>query len=492
MKKIFKFFVFVFIFFLTIQIGLPKSLAYEDGAGGDTTDGDAGGAQGSAQAFAEQAGWPPSSVASNGQGGYTASDPNSGACGNSGSSASFGSSGGGGGEGGGEPPGGGGAPVCIPDGQGCPQSQSVRVMTSPGKYCSPAQQINKICTPKAAQYSSQEVQINCCTACNNGVCGGGPPPNNPPPPDNPPPPPACNQPCPNDQRCIDLAQQAGDGCVKCVIPPGQQNGTCQAAPTSTPGPSPTPTPPHACDSACVRDSDCAGAVRDSIACNVCINNKCSVKPSPTPTKPPFNPDACKCDGIEYTDFVSDQNVTITARSKVMGADVSKAKVVSNQFFLVKGAEQQVAEVARSNGPIPASLIPSESNSSVEKYKASWTFNMPQLESGATYKIFSSIVCMPKDQAVNYTGSVNIASSEQPKTSVISKILAFAGGLLGLKETSTKTPMVPTYTPAPIAVDPTGTLVLNTAATQDSLQLGTISPTEVYFKDCSVIKFRYNF
>src|SRR3989344_8549277 len=183
MKNILKVFFCIFFLFVVFHVSLPKSFAYEDGFGGDTTDGDAGGAQGSAQAFADQAGWPPGSVSQNSDGSFTASDPNTGACGNSGSSATFGSSGGGGGDGyGGEPP---PEAVCIPDGGACPQYQGG------GRVCLRRNLFNQ-----CLQYgNSQGTEVPCCTSCNNGVCGGGNPPQNPPP-QEPPyvPPPACNQP----------------------------------------------------------------------------------------------------------------------------------------------------------------------------------------------------------------------------------------------------------------------------------------------------------
>ena len=296
---------------------------------------------------------------------------------------------------------------------------------------------------------------NTCTACVNNKCQV---------PLTPTPIPACNAPCASDSYC----QNANDGCTDC----NPTTNTCQVpltptgipsgAPSSTPVPTGPPPPT-------------ATLTPTSIP-----------PPTATPT-PSFNPDACKCDGIDNSGIYSGQPVVITSFGKVMGADVSRAQIVNQEFFLVEGAETVGRIINRSNA-IPATVV--SSTPTQVRYKSDWKFTMPQLKTGATYRIWSKINCQPKLQALNYTPErktvLGTSVPTQPK-SFIDRMIAFLNNLFGAREAATTT-----STPTPTSQAGTGTGIIlegPTPAGKKSLQLEPIYPVEIYQKTCSFIKFR---
>ncbi|HVZ11402.1 MAG TPA: hypothetical protein VG965_00020, partial [Patescibacteria group bacterium] len=74
-------------------------------------------------------------------------------------------------------------------------------------------------------------------------------------------------------------------------------------------------------------------------------------------------------------------------------------------------------------------------------------------------------------------------------SIFASIVSFVKSIFGIKDTN-NIAVVPSTTPtaAPLAAAPTSEKVLGAS----TLQLGTLSPIDVYQKTCSFIKFRYNY
>ncbi|HVZ66789.1 MAG TPA: hypothetical protein VG917_00845 [Patescibacteria group bacterium] len=320
-----------------------------------------------------------------------------------------------------------------------------------------------------------------CVECNAGVCS---PPSTPTPTKTPP---ACGVACQKNADCAG----AKDGCVVCG-----SNNTCQ--------PPATPTPVQACNSPCVRDADCqtGNAVKDG--CVACIQGVCKVPNTPTPTSTPvptatplptatptptpvpFNPAACTCDGIEYSNIVSGGNATITSYSKVVGADTSKAKVVSEKFFLAEGAETTATIIGQSN-PIAAKIV--SQSPALVRYSSTWNAAIPQLKSGATYRIWSQIDCEPAAQAMVNQPASNVlgATTQNTNQGFFGSILNFFSNLFG--GGTKKVAVSPTPIPA-LSINKIQEDVSPTSGSKSSLQLQTIQPVEVYQKTCSFIKFRY--
>ncbi len=428
-----------------------------------------------------------------------------------------GGEGGGGGEGETPPPT--GSNYCIPEGQSCPQfAQAVTCHQVHHQYCSIATQQHGACTinnygghmgvPTTAgglfgtqtttstvcsplEDGTQGAEIPCCSGvCNNGVCGDIPPPptSTPVPPDLTPTPtvqpPACGVTCSNDFGC----QAAKDGCTacianKCIVPP-----SLTPLPTSTPVPSPTPTtPPAACGLACSNDFGCQSA-KDG--CTACIANKCAVPPTPTPTLTPtpvFQPQ-CTCDGIQNTDIFSGQQITITANAKVPANIASKQQVLDQSFALYKGADTLVTRLAHAEA-VPAIQISQAAD--FVRYQSKWTFTMPALEAGQTYRIGAQLNCQPKITGFNFTPSTNraVLGAQDDNPSFVQKLLNIIAALLGRSPSQNVAVNIPP-TPTPITVSQTTNSISVTPA-RTSLQLGYIQPGEVYEKTCDYIKFRYN-
>ncbi len=248
--------------------------------------------------------------------------------------------------------------------------------------------------------------------------------------------------------------------TRVVTPTATKTPTPTRAPSNTPTPTRTPTP----------------------------SNTPTPTLSPTPTNTPtptltptpvFNPAACKCDGIEYTSIFPGQPLTVTSYAKVEGADVSKAMIKDQTFFLAEGAETTATIIARS-GPISASVVSNASDK--VRYSSVWNLTLPQLKSGATYRIWSQVNCQPTISTMTTsTKSVAGATTQQ---SFIDRMLSFLNGLFGGRSTSVKT------APTPTPVSSTSTFSGNVTPTgKKSLQLEPIYPVEVYQKTCSFIKFR---
>ncbi len=255
----------------------------------------------------------------------------------------------------------------------------------------------------------------------------------------------------------------------------------------TPKPTATPTPVPQCGSTCTKNADCAGATGAQGACPVCSGGTC--QPAPTPT-PAFNPNSCTCDGIDYSSLAAGP-VTITSFAKVTGADIPKAQVVSEKFFLTQGTETTGAIIASSDH-IASSIASQDANK--VRYQSQWSFTMPQLTTGATYRIWSQISCQPKAAVYNYQQPSNVLGvSAQKDTSLFGRIASFFAGLLGVKSPlNIATSIVPSATPVFVASSPTGSSILGTDTARNTVQLGALNPYDVQQKTCDFIIFKNNF
>ena len=216
----------------------------------------------------------------------------------------------------------------------------------------------------------------------------------------------------------------------------------------------------------------------------------TLTPAASPT-PLFNPAACKCDGIEPTEIFSGQALSVTSFAKVEGQDVTRARVVDQKFFLAEGAETMATIIARSN-PIPSTVV--SSSPTLIRYASKWDLRLPQLKSGATYRIWSQINCQPKTTV--YTGSGNVLSEQTEDLSLFQKILRFFGSLFGggaeIQVVEPEPTVAPVSGSSPSPQDSSIQQFYDpTPAKRDNLQLDTFYPGEIYQKTCSFIKFRFN-
>lgn len=242
--------------------------------------------------------------------------------------------------------------------------------------------------------------------------------------------------------------------------------------TSTPSPTRTPTPTRAA----------TPTPTSSPTPTLSPTPTASPTPTstPTPTPIPFNPDSCKCDGIEYSNLAGGQNASITSYGKVEGADIPRSQITNQTFYLYEGAETTATRLLTSS-PIPATIVAQDGGK--VRYKSVWQFTMPTLKNGLTYRIQSKINCQPKTVAMTSSNVLGTTTS----TSFFGNILNFLTNLFGGQNNSQIAP-TPTQTqPVIIETQNTNTNVQN--ATQDQIQLGTFQPTQVYQKTCTFIKFR---
>ncbi|MFH1186673.1 MAG: hypothetical protein V1697_00705, partial [Candidatus Levyibacteriota bacterium] len=228
------------------------------------------------------------------------------------------------------------------------------------------------------------------------------------------------------------------------------NNVCAIPPTTS---STIPGTPPACGTACTTPANCNTA-RDG--CTTCVGGTCTQ---------PFNPASCTCDNITYSALFSGQDVTITSFSKITGADVSNAKVVSEKFHMAKGNTTSGKIIAESDD-IPSKII--QSSSSTVRYETQWQFKLPQLETGATYRIWSDINCQPITSAKSYNVLQKMAVlGAETKTSFIDTILGFFNNI----------------------VQNVSNILKSEDDSKKTIQLETLKPAVVIEKGCSTIIFR---
>ncbi len=268
-------------------------------------------------------------------------------------------------------------------------------------------------------------------------------------------PPVCGTACNSPADCTG----AQGGCNVCG-----SNHVCQ-------------TPP-ACGTACNTPADCNGAQG---GCNTCIAHTCQS----------FNPNACTCDGIDYSGLAAGQTTTITSFAKVTGADIPKAQVVSEKFFLTKGTDT-TGTIVESSDPIASTIVSQDANK--VRYQSQWSFTMLQLVPGATYRIWSQISCQPKAAAYNYVQSNVLGASTGEDTSLFGRIASFFAGLFGVHHAvNVAAQPVPASTPSVVALIPTPGATLGVSTqTANSLQIGSVNPYDVQQKTCDFIIFKNNF
>ena len=244
--------------------------------------------------------------------------------------------------------------------------------------------------------------------------------------------------------------------------------TSTVPPTTSTLPPTTTTLPQ-CGSPCTANQQC---VYLNLGCNYCVGGVCTSTP----------PASCTCDGIAYTGLISGQPVTITSFSKIVGDDVNNAKVVSEKFHFINATDPTNALKIAESGDIASTLI--QNSSSSAEYQTQWTFTLPQLVTGATYRIWSDIDCQPKTVAFNYSGSSKkVVLGAEKKASFLDNFFGFFANLSkffggGLNNNSTLNAVNAVATPTPTSVPG-----------KKTLQLGTLKQATVIEKACSTIIFR---
>jgi tetratricopeptide (TPR) repeat protein len=236
---------------------------------------------------------------------------------------------------------------------------------------------------------------------------------------------SCNQPCGNGGEASgDLSSGGGAACGSglactdisgkgkvCRLPSNPDSETCSPpsgsptptptvttspTPTPTSAPTPTPTTIPACNVACERPGDCAGA-KDG--CTACIDKKCQVPPTPTPTLPPFSQDMCKCDGIELSpkEFGTGSKLTVTAYAKVEGENLLYAEVARILFTSGKGVDPNIKRDIPFEVPVDVNIV--ENTANKIRYKAVWDYTVPDyLDPKLTYRIWADPQCVRRGEA----------------------------------------------------------------------------------------------
>ena len=380
-------------------------------------------------------------------------------------------------------------------------------------------------------FESQPCSKNNCSpgfTCQGDKCVASPTatPTLPPPSGNP-----CEPNCGPFPNCYDGSTKichysSGSNCLQCNAP-DSANCTpsgCKLGPTATPtpttaaprAPTPTPRPTSAPPRATSTPAPRAPTATPRPTTPPGVTVPPAATSTPRPTTPPvatatprptllptatltpaasptplFNPAACKCDGIEPTEIFSGQALSVTSFAKVEGQDVTRARVVDQKFFLAEGAETMATIIARSN-PIPSTVV--SSSPTLIRYASKWDLRLPQLKSGATYRIWSQINCQPKTTV--YTGSGNVLSEQTEDLSLFQKILRFFGSLFGggaeIQVVEPEPTVAPVSGSSPSPQDSSIQQFYDpTPAKRDNLQLDTFYPGEIYQKTCSFIKFRFN-
>ena len=264
-------------------------------------------------------------------------------------------------------------------------------------------------------------------------------------------PPACNTACSTPADCTG----ANDSCTACI------GGVCK-------------TPP-ACGVACSKDGDCTGA-KDS--CNTCVAGKCSLPPTPTPTPDPYNDDMCKCDGLETAATIEpDKPITITAYGKVLASDDKYAKISTVKFSVLKGNGNQVEKILETE-PLPAEKTTGPSD--IVRYKASWTFDLPQpVEKGVEYRIATNTKCAKNTAFSPLQRSVAAATTSKQEQGFLSSIFGFFSNLFGGGSNNITSD-------GATGPSPTG-------SNADQLKLGTFEPLKVRLlenNNCNLLRFQF--
>lgn len=331
--------------------------------------------------------------------------------------------------------------TCTPGGPSCPQDCPNCTSGTAGYTCKPAPACNSACTTPADCTGAKDG----CTACTGGKCQK---------------PPACNTACTTPADCTG----AKDGCTEC-IDGATGTKTCQK-------------PPPACGASCdSKDPNACGGAKDG--CTACIDSKCSLPPSPTPTPDPFDEDMCKCDGLETAAAIEpDKPITITAYGKVLAANDKYAKISTVQFALLKGTgtSTRVDKILESE-KITAEKIPSAAD--IVRYKASWTFDIPQpVESGVEYRIATNTKCS-KNTALRPINRAVAAAKDENK-GFFTSLGNFFSSLFGFDNTSSPT-QNSTTSPSP-------------TLSQEQLKLGTFEPLQsrvLENNNCTLLRFKFD-
>ena len=209
---------------------------------------------------------------------------------------------------------------------------------------------------------------------------------------------------------------------------------------------------------------------------------------PTPTTPPFSEEACQCVGLDTTALSPGSPFTVTAKGKVTGSDIPKAKLISFKFLLYKGTDTSSTLL---QSEVPTSVSTSADGNTVN-YTATWNSTFPtDVTPSVTYRIQALKKCVPKSTAM--VNTINTAIPEKvvlgtnTKQGFFEGIFSFIKGLFGIEEKAAKI----TPTPTPQATNNDGsTSVSSTGDGRKGIQLDNFYPGEIIEQSCSFIKLRF--
>lgn len=196
---------------------------------------------------------------------------------------------------------------------------------------------------------------------------------------------------------------------------------------------------------------------------------------------------CSCDGIDLSvvgPFGSGADFTTTARGKVEGVNVPKAKLLGFGFVMYEGS----TIIGQSNGAPgdPLTYIPGivvSSSPTLVTYESKWNSKLPSsVKPGVVYRIQARKRCVPASTAFARSSTAVMGTTTQNR-GVFAFIGEFISRLLGL---SKKVPVAPTPTPMIAAK----IHQIGPGNGSPSQQLGTFYPGGITEKVCDFVKFKF--
>lgn len=212
---------------------------------------------------------------------------------------------------------------------------------------------------------------------------------------------------------------------------------------------------------------------------------------PSPTTPPFSEEMCQCVGLDVTALSPGSPFTVTAKGKVTGTDIPKAKLISFKFLLYKGTDTSSTLL---QSEVPTSVTTSADGNTVN-YTATWNSTFPtDVTPSVTYRIQALKKCVPKSTAmvdtINTSLPNKVVLGASTKQGFFESIISFINKLLGRENKAATISPTPTQTPTSKTTTSNETTVSNTGDGRKGIQLDNFYPGEITEQSCSFIKFKF--
>lgn len=311
-------------------------------------------------------------------------------------------------------------------------------------------------------------------------------------------PPATPTPTATPTKVPTATPTTSSGCVgsSCVTPPTATPVT-PGVPTSTPTSTPKVTPPTGTPTSTPKVTPPTGTPTHTPIPTATKTPTSTPLPTATPTltptpTPDFNEEMCSCDGIDLAvvgTFGSGADFTVTARGKVEGVNVPKAKIVGFGFVMYEGS----TIIGQSNGAPgdPLGYVPGivvSSSPTLVTYESKWSSKFPSsVKIGTTYSLQAKKKCVPASTAFTRSNTAVMGTTTQNK-GVFAFIGEFISRLLGLskKPVAVAVP-TPTSVPTKISSNASDEKECGNGPTQ---QLCTFYPGEIVTKTCSFVNIKF--